>query len=139
MGANNRRVLIVEPDAALSGHLAVRALELGLEPVVCPGIGQNPDCPGAAGRRCPKNDGCGAVLVSLDGDAQAQVASGCAGDALLVISRPTFGAPARVVVADRHAEWPYDPNHMALTLHALADSAVTPRRRSIPQVGRHRA
>lgn len=125
----NRRVLIVEPEEEIADRVAVRALKLGLEPVVCPGVSHNFECPVLKGRECTKNNRCGAVLVSLDGDPQARVAPGCAGDAALVIARSRIGRPARMVVADRHVEGPYDPDHMALVLFALADSAVSPRRR----------
>lgn len=134
MPSDKRRVLIVEPNHDAAARVAARAVELGLDPVMCEGIKARGHCPVAEGHECVKNTGCGAVLVSLDGDAQARVAPGCAGDAPMVVTRATYGPPARVVVADRHVQQPYDPAYVALVLYALADAEVAPRKRSIAGV-----
>ena len=139
MGANakKRRVLIVEPDEQVADRVAARAVELGLDPVVCRGVSTNAACPVLHGDECAKNSGCGAVFVSLDGDPQARVAPGCAGDAPLLLARPAFGS-ARVIVADRHMEQPYSPEHAALLLYAFADAEIPPRKHAtggVPHVG----
>ena len=135
--ARKRRVLIVEPDELVAERVAARAVELGLDPVMCRGVRSNGACPVLHGDECSKNAGCGAVFVSLDGDPQARVAQGCAGDAPMLLARPTFGS-ARVIVADRHLEQPYSPEHAALLLYAFADAEVPPRKHvtgGIPHVG----